>query len=104
MNLQEEIKSMGVDAVDRLLVEVTPDDVLDGIKDLVLVAASKTMTGQEKAEWVANEAKELAWNLFDFLVDTIVTHFLPQLVELVYRAVQDQAKEIKNGSQKTVTE
>ena len=81
----EEAVKMGLDVIDKIILEVTPDAIIDKTTNLVDMAFDKDMTGAEKFEWVLEQVKPLmGW---------LIRELGERLVQLIYEiAIESRAK------------
>ena len=85
MDLGDEAVKLGLGIIDKAILEVTPDAIIDKTTELVDLAFDKDMTGAEKFDWVLGQVKPLmGW---------LIRELGERLVQLIYElAVASRAK------------
>ena len=94
--IAKELEPILLDGALKAIMTVSPNDAIEGVEKLVLVAASKDMTGKQKAEWVFNKAIEFTWGVLEAFIEYI----LPLIIKLVYDSVKTKVDAIKIEAQK----
>ena len=84
-DFSDEAVKLGLGVIDKIILEVTPDDIIDKTTTLVDMAFDKDMTGEEKFDWVLGQVKPLmGW---------LIRELGERLVQLIYElAVAGRAK------------
>ena len=89
MDYKEEGIKVAISTIDQLIVNFTPDDAIKTIDELVHVAVSKDMTGQQKADWVLEQAIDLVEDVWEI--------FLPILIQLLYKIMMGFVTDFRNA-------
>ena len=84
MNFKEDSAKVAIAVAESLILTLTPDDVIKGMDKLVHTAVDKNMTGEQKFNWVINEAR-------DFL-PRILKPILVFIAQALYDGMVEAAK------------
>ena len=76
MDYTEEGTKIALELFDKMILTVTPDDVIAKTDELVRKAVDMDLSGAEKFEWVLGQIKPLLWEALQFIAE--------RLVQLVY--------------------
>lgn len=90
MDYNEEGKKVALELMDRMIVSVTPDDVIAKTDQLVKLAANKEMTGSEKFDWVVGQVEPLIWGALEYVAR--------RLVQLMYEIMVGKVEDFRNGN------
>lgn len=90
MDYNEEGKKVALELMDKMIVSITPDDVIAKTDELVKLAANKEMTGAEKFEWVVAQVEPMLWTALDFVAK--------RLVQLMYEIWIGKVEDFRNGT------
>ena len=84
-DFSDEAVKMGLGVIDKIILEVTPDAIIEKTTSLVEVAFDMELSGSEKFEWVLGQVKPLmGW---------LIRELGERLVQLIYElAVASRAK------------
>jgi hypothetical protein len=82
MEYKKPIDKLKDEFKDYIAITFTPDEAIKEIDALVRIAVDKTMTGEEKFEWVKNKALDLAYNIWKWA--------LPRLIQMAYDAMMNR--------------
>ena len=82
MDYGEEAEKMGLDIIDKVILQITPDAIIEKADELVEMAFDKVMTGEEKFAWVLDQIKPLmGW---------LIRELGNRLVQLVYEIAKER--------------
>ena len=90
MDYSKEVVDFQLTVIEKLVLDVTPDKVIEKASDLVSMAMGKDMTGAEKFAWVVEQVKPLLDGLFKLLVEF--------LVQLIYDMAMGYKENLINGN------
>ena len=88
MDYKDEGIKLAVGVIDDMIVKFTPDDAISKIDALVHIAVDKNISGEDKAKWVLEEAKDLVEGVWEFV--------LPRLIELMYKIMIGAVNDFRN--------
>ena len=83
MDYNEEGTKIALELFDKMILAVTPDDVIAKTDELVRTAVDMDLSGAEKFEWVLGQIKPLLWSALQFIGE--------RLVQLVYELAMEYA-------------
>lgn len=82
MDYGQEAEKMGLDIIDKIILQITPDAIIEKADELVELAFDKDMTGAEKFAWVLDQVKPLmGW---------LIRELGERLVQLVYELAKEK--------------
>ena len=82
MDYGEEAEKMGMDIIDKVILQITPDAIIEKADELVELAFDKDMTGEEKFNWVLEQVKPLmSW---------LIRELGSRLVQLIYEIAKEK--------------
>ena len=89
MDYKDEGIKLAVGVIDDMIIKFTPDDAISAIDALVHVAVDRDTSGEDKAKWVLEQAKELVEGVWEFV--------LPRLIDLMYKIMMGYVEDFRNG-------